>query len=101
MNEWQALLLAIAFGVGFNAWVDRHNRPEHTVFHVIIGVAVTLSISALVEHQTVRLALHDPFSNQLIFLTNAQHAALFELRFFAASGLPMIIGALARHYKRF
>lgn len=98
MNEWQALGLAVCCGIGYNWLVGRHNRPELTLLWVVLGCALTLALSTLVEHQTVRLAIE--WHGRHIVLTNSQHAAVFELKFFVVTGLPMIIGSLWRHYRR-
>jgi hypothetical protein len=82
-EEW-ALALAFGFGLTYNWLLTRAMRansmyPQLMALWVIGGVLATLAISALVQQQTIRLVF--TWQGQPLQLTNAQHAALFELRF--------------------
>jgi hypothetical protein len=103
VSEPVALLLAFGFGLAYNALLTRRmaadgGRPRPMALWVVGGVLATLALSALVEHQTIRLVLH--WQGRPIQLTNAQHAALFELRFFVATGAPLAAGSLWRYWQR-
>ena len=102
MTEPVALSIALAFGVAYDqllVWLTRRwpQTEGLKAFWVVIGVLVTLGISAGVTHQTVHMVLY--WRGEQILLTNAQHAALFELRFFVAAGLPMVVGSLWRYWQ--
>jgi len=103
VSETQALLLALAFGIGFNWLIAKWGATEFgdgfTALWVVIGVAVTLVISATVTHgHSVKLDL--VWRGQVIVLTNQQHAAWYELKFFIAAGLPMFFGSLNRYLQK-
>lgn len=100
MSEAQALLLAFLFGIAFNWLITKWGKSGYgdgfTALWVVIGVAVTLLISATVTHgHTVRLALE--WRGQSLVLSNQQHAAWYELKFFIAAGIPMFVGSLWRY----
>lgn len=102
MNEPVALSIALLFGVAYDqllVWLARRwpQTEGLKAFWVVIGVLVTLGISAGVTQQTYRLALY--WRDEQLLLSNAQHAAFFELRFFAAAGLPMVFGGLWRYWQ--
>jgi hypothetical protein len=99
MREWQGWLLALAFGIGWNlllGWRLRHGQRGLLAFWVIGGVLGTLLISALVTQSLGRLVVR--WNGELLSLTNQQHAALYELRFFICSGLPLAFGSLRRNW---
>lgn len=103
MSEWQALILALALGIGYNALIANAQRTQPadhglTALWVVIGVAGVLLVSCTVKHSTDWLALY--WQGKAIRLSNAQHAAWYEFKFFAAAGLPMVLGSLWRFYKR-
>lgn len=100
MTEIWALVLAFVFGCVYNWLIARWGRSGYggglTGIWVALGVAGTLAISALVQTTTIRL--HFTWQGEALVLTNAQHAALFELRFFIATGTPMLYGSLRRFF---
>ena len=76
-------LVELLFGLGYNVlvgWLFRH-RLMHVSISVVIGVAVTLLIPALVWFRLLM-----PF----------WQAGLLLLICFAASGTPMIVGSMRR-----
>ena len=97
MTETQGLLLAFGFGVLYN-WlivqVEQRGTRGVTGLWVVGGVFCTLLISAMVHVDLPPLYLL--WLGQPLVLSNQQHAAFFELKFFAASGLPMVVGSLWR-----
>ena len=99
MTETQGLLLAFAWGVVFNWLITRWGRSQFadgfTAVWVVIGVFVTLVISATVHVSLPRL--HLTWQGAAIVLSNQQHAAIYELKFFMAAGLPMFVGSLWRY----
>ena len=100
MTEAQALALACAFGVFYNWLITRWGRSQwgdgFTALWVVIGVAVTLLISTFVTRSPLA-RLHLTWREEVIVLSNAQHAAWFELKFFVATGVPMFVGSLWRY----
>ena len=104
MKETHGLALAFLFGCGYN-WilsrsVNGERRGEYrddglTAFWVIGGVLATLLIASLVRVSLPRLVFY--WHGEALALTNQQHAVIYLLKFFAASGLPMTVGALWRH----
>lgn len=104
MTEVQGLLLALAFGVGFNWLIARWGRSGYgegfTALWVVIGVFVTLCISAFVTRSPLA-RLHVTWQGDVVVLSNAQHAAWYELKFFIASGLPMFLGSFWRYLDNF
>jgi hypothetical protein len=72
----------LVFGIGYNAvvaWLIHHGYDEGYIWAlVVVGVLVTL----------IGLALIAPY------------AAMLALATFAASGLPMAVGAWWRHVRR-
>jgi len=72
----------VLFGIGYNAlvaWMERRGYTEgYLAFVVALGVIITLAGVAV-------------FSI---------HAALLALGAFIASGLPMIVGSIARYIRR-
>ena len=100
MSEAQALLLAFLFGIAYNwlitRWVKSGYGDGFTALWVVIGVFVTLLISSFVTHgHTVKLVLE--WQGQALVLSNQQHAAWYELKFFIAAGIPMFVGSLWRY----
>jgi len=100
MTEGQALVLAFVFGIGYNMLIARWGRSQwgegFTALWVVIGVAATLLISTLVTRSPLA-RLHMTWQGELLVLSNAQHAAWFELTFFVAAGAPMFFGSLWRY----
>lgn len=102
MSEPVALSIALLFGIIYDqllVWLARRwpQTEGLKAFWVVIGVLITLGISAGVAHQTVRMVFY--WRDAELVLTNAQHAAFFELRFFCAAGLPMVFGGLWRYWQ--
>lgn len=99
MTETQALILAFGFGCFFNWLIVQQAKAGYgdgfTALWVVIGVFTTLLISSLVTVSLPRLQVY--WNGDLVTLTNQQHAAIYELKFFVASGLPMFIGSLWRY----
>lgn len=99
MTETTALALAFVFGCGLNWLIVRLARVGYgdgfTALWVIVGVFGTLLISSLATYSLPRL--HITWQGEVLMLTNQQHAAWYELKFFIASGLPMFIGSLWRY----
>lgn len=93
-----ALALAFGFGCAFNWLIVRQTESGYgdgfTALWVVIGVFITLLISSIVDVSLPRL--HFYWQGQPLILTNQQHAAIYELKFFIASGLPMFIGSAWR-----
>lgn len=103
MTETQALLLAFAWGVLFNwlivRWAKSGWGDGFTAIWVVIGVFVTLLISATVRISLPRL--HMVWLGTDVILSNQQHAAIYELKFFIAAGIPMFFGSLWRYINSF
>ena len=103
MTEAQALILAFAFGCLFNWLIVRWGASSYgdgfTALWVVIGVFVTLLISTFATGSSMRL--HIMWRAELLVLTNQQHAAWYELKFFVMAGLPMFVGSLWRYVKNF
>jgi hypothetical protein len=99
MTETQALLLAFGFGIAYNYLVAKLIKTERgngfAGIWVVIGVFVTLIISTFARVSLPRLQLY--WFNDIITLTNQQHAAFYELKFFMAAGIPMFLGSLWRY----
>jgi hypothetical protein len=104
VTEVQALTLAFAFGVGYNwliaKWGRSGNGDGFTALWVVIGVLMTLIISSTVSRSPLP-RLHIVWNGELLVLTNAQHAAWLELKFFIAAGIPMFFGSLWRYVNAF
>jgi hypothetical protein len=100
MTELQALATALMFGIAYNALIVRWSRSQwgdgFTALWVVIGVMATLLISAFVTRSPLA-RLHLTWHGEVIVLSNAQHAAWFELKFFIATGVPMFFGSLWRY----
>ncbi len=98
MTETQALVLAFAWGCLFDWFITRFSKTKYdgglTAIWVVIGITVTLLISSLVHVSLPRL--HFIWLGQPLVMTNQQHAAIYEFKFLAAAGLPMVIGSLRR-----
>lgn len=100
MSESGALALAVLFGSGFNWAYSRWGlRQNLTAFWGVFGVLATLAISAMVSVSLPKLQLF--WMGQPVVLSNQQHAAIYELKFFMASGTPMTLGSLWRAWKEF
>jgi hypothetical protein len=103
MTETAALFLAFAFGVMFNWLIVRWGKSGYgdgfTALWVVIGVFATLVISSLAQVSLPRLQFY--WHGDLVTLTNQQHAAIYELKFFIAAGLPMFVGSLWRYLDNF
>lgn len=98
MSETGGLAAAALFGVGFNWAYGRWGlRQNLTAFWVVFGVLATLAISATVDVSLPRLQLF--WMGRPVVLSNQQHAAIYELKFFAASGTPMTLGSLWRVWR--
>jgi len=88
INEFDAKLLAgVAvfvvmaapiFGYFFNRLMNRLREGEHTSYYVVIGVAVTLALGALISWKS----------------------ALLMAGVFVLTGLPMIVGEFQRTEKK-
>lgn len=104
MTEVQALALAFAFGCFYNWLIARWGKSGYgdgfTALWVVGGVAATLIISTFVTRSPLP-RLHIMWNGDLLILTNAQHAAWLELKFFIATGLPMFFGSLWRYINNF
>ena len=104
MTEAQALILAFAFGCGYNwliaRWGKSGNGDGFTALWVVLGVAATLAISATVTHSHLA-RLQIVWQGEVVVLSNSQHAAWYELKFFIAAGLPMVVGSLWRYLNAF
>lgn len=104
MTEVQGLALAFGFGIVFNwliaRWVKSGYGDGFTALWVIIGVFVTLLISSFVTRSPLA-RLHITWQGDVVVLSNAQHAAWYELKFFVASGIPMFVGSLWRYLNSF
>ena len=96
-----ALALAFLWGCGFNWLIVRWSKSGYgdgfTALWVVIGVFMTLVISSLATYSLPRL--HITWGGEVVILTNQQHAAWYELKFFIASGIPMFVGSLWRYVK--
>lgn len=103
MTEVQGLVLAFAWGCLFNwlivRWAKSGYGEGFTAIWVVIGVFMTLLISSAVRVSLPRLHL-SWFGTDLI-LSNQQHAAIYELKFFIAAGIPMVVGSLWRYVNSF
>lgn len=103
MTETAALALAFAFGVCFNWLITRWGKSGYgdgfTALWVVIGVFATLVISSLAHIPLPRLHIY--WNGDMLTLTNQQHAAIYELKFFIAAGLPMFVGSLWRYLNNF
>ena len=99
MTETAAHALAFAFGLGYNWLIARWGKTRYgdgfTALWVVVGVLVTLAISSLAQVSLPRLALY--WQGASLQLTNQQHAAIYELKFFIAAGIPMFFGSLWRY----
>lgn len=99
MTETAALALAFAFGCGLNWLIVRLAKAGYsegfTALWVVFGVLGTLVISSLVTYSLPRL--HIMWNGEAVVLTNQQHAAWYEFKFFMASGLPMFVGSMWRY----
>jgi hypothetical protein len=99
VTETQGLILAFGFGCGYNWLIVRWGKSEwgegFTALWVVIGVFVTLLISAMVHVSLPRLYVN--WLGNPLALTNQQHAAIFELKFFIATGIPMFLGSIWRY----
>lgn len=100
MSEIQALLLALVFGIVYNWLITRWDKAPYKnsfiAIFVVIGVAATLIISALVTRLPIA-RLQITWRDEVIVLSSAQNAAWYEFKFFCMAGLPMFFGALWRH----
>lgn len=101
MSETQGLALAFGFGCGYN-WligrlVQRGQVDGYAALWVVFGVFVTLCISALVHVSLPRLQVF--WLGSPLVLSNQQHAAVYELKFFIAAGVPMLAGSLWRYWR--
>lgn len=98
MTETFWLILAVAFGLGFNAWTKQPKRNKGFMsLWVAFGVLVALLLAALVPDSSgSRLALYWS-SGEKVVLSNHAHAVIYVFKFFAATGTPMIIGSLWRN----
>lgn len=95
ISEAAALLLGVAFGAAYNAAFDRWGQGQNiTALWVVFGVLATLALAALPVSPGVRLAIE--WHGQPLPLSNAQHAAFHVLKYFCATGAPMLIGAARR-----
>jgi hypothetical protein len=100
MSEYAGLALACGFGIVYNwAFVRWGYRQDLTAFWVAAGVLATLAIAATVTVPAPRLQLY--WLGQPVVLSNQQHAVLYLLKFFAASGAPMTAGSLWRAWRKF
>ncbi len=98
MSELAGLMLAFGFGCAYAWWVSRQQDRSLVALWVVFGVAVTLLIAACVPDAGVqRLQLWWP-NGEPILLSNHAHAALYVGKFFVASGTPMVLTSLWRHY---
>ena len=99
MTESLALIIAFVFGLSYNyligRWIASGYADGMTGIWVAVGVFITLCISALPETTTARLQLY--WLGNPIILTNQQHAAIYELKFFIAAGIPMLAGSIWRY----
>lgn len=98
MTEVEAIIAAFLFGLIYNWIVGRlHARfgTDHGLvsLEVVGGVLGVLAIGALIQHPS-RFAFH-AFGLDFV-LSNAQSATWLYLRLFAAAGLPMVVGSMAR-----
>ena len=79
---WGVFFGLVLFGTGYNAfveWAEEHGYTEgYTSLLVVAGVAATLAGVAILDFK----------------------AALLAGAMFVASGLPMIIGSIARYVRR-
>lgn len=104
MTEVQALALAFGFGCVFNwlivRWAKTGYGDGFTALWVVLGVFGTLFISAFVTRSPLA-RLHLTWQGEVLVLSNAQHAAWYEFKFFIASGLPMFFGSLWRYLNSF
>ena len=102
MTETAALALAFAFGCGLNWLIVRLAKAGYgdgfTALWVVAGVFGTLIISSLATYSLPRL--HIMWNGEVVTLTNQQHAAWYEFKFFVASGLPMFVGSLWRYLEK-
>jgi hypothetical protein len=101
MSETLGLLLAFAFGLAYNwliGYFEKKQVDGLTGLWVVGGVLGTLIIAALVQVNLPRLQLL--WLGHPMILTNPQHAAIYIFKFMAASGLPMVLGSLWRHWRR-
>lgn len=95
MTVSQAGFLLFIFGICFNLLIDREiaKDPRHglTAIWVVIGVAATLLVCALVN---VDSACYILGGNGM---TDGQQAAWLLFRLFICSGLPMVFGSFRRY----
>lgn len=99
MTETQGLLIAFGFGCVYHWLITKLIKSQFDAgfitLWVVIGVFMVLAISALVHVSLPRL--HLQWDGIVLVLSNQQHAAIYELKFFMAAGLPIIVGSLWRY----
>jgi hypothetical protein len=102
MSEPQGLALAFLCGCSYNWLISRWARSRFgdgmTGIWVAIGVLMTLALSSMVRVSLPRL--HFVWLGEPLILSNQQHAALYELKFFLATGIPMLVGSVWRYLTR-
>lgn len=103
MNETTGLLLALLFGIAYNklyahyggvtTWGTAKIAP--TGLWVTCGVLVVLVIAALVDDASAQLTWP-----AMATLNRHAYASIHLFKFFAAAGLPMVIGSVWRNWQK-
>ncbi len=101
-SDFWGWLTTFVFGVAFNWHIGRLGARRaaqglNSIF-VVSGVGITLLIAASVPDNTNHKLLFTWQSTPVV-LSNHAHAVIYLLPFFAAAGLPMVLGSLWRHLR--